>query len=168
MANFFTTIFFIFVILLLWLFLGMIITIQLRKLNWYNNLTITYRFKIPQRYLTKCTPIYELVESEWDSNRLRIRKWSLQYHQKEIHDIISCMFFFIPIQFLTYGYVIEGVVEYFKKDELEEKSTESLEASYERIWGVENEYRLKKLQVTNRRKEIIDNLNKTFNDNYEK
>lgn len=152
-------------LLIIWLIIGVVLRVTLEKFSLYKKIKYTHRFRIPERYETKVDPIYELIESEW-TNSYHIRKWSLKWYEKEPHMFLSIMLIY-PTEFLTYGYQSDGSVFICEKKDIKEIKG-SLEENYERIWNKENEEYLLKNGLKNEQIKFVDELNKVFNENYEK
>jgi hypothetical protein len=55
-------------ILMVWLVFGLSVSSFFSRFKWYNKIKFIHKFKIPKRYKSKVTPIYELVESDWDGH----------------------------------------------------------------------------------------------------
>jgi hypothetical protein len=149
----------------IWLIIGMALKSWFDSHSWYQRIKYTHKFKVPERYRTKVDPIYELTESEW-TNSYHIRKWSLKWYEKEPHMFLSFMLIY-PTEFLTYGYQSDGSVFICEKKDIKEIKG-SLEENYERIWNKENEEYLLKNGLKNEQIKFVDELNKVFNENYEK
>jgi hypothetical protein len=149
----------------IWLIIGMVLKSWFDSYSWYKRIKYTHKFKVPERYKTKVDPIYELTESEW-TNSYHIRKWSLKWYEKESHMFLSIMLIY-PTEFLTYGYQSDGSVFICEKKDIKEIKG-SLEENYERIWNKENEEHLLKNGLKNEQIKFVDELNKVFNENYEK
>jgi hypothetical protein len=152
-------------LLIIWLIIGVVLKVTLEKFSWYKKIKYTHRFRMQERYKTKVDPIYELTESEW-TNSYHIRKWSLRWYEKEPHMFLSIMLIY-PTEFLTYGYQSDGSVFICEKKDIKEIKG-SLEENYERIWNKENEEYLLKNGLKNEQIKFVDELNKVFNENYEK
>lgn len=152
-------------LLLVWLCVGLGIRVFLMNRSWYDKILITYRFGIPKRFKTKVDPIYELADSNWDYDNMIIKKWSLKEYEKDWHELLSSLLLY-PIKFMSYGYRFEDSVYLCKRDELEGLQG-TLKENYERIWAEKNAEHLKDEEIRNRRKNIINNLNQTFNENFE-
>lgn len=151
-------------VLVVWLVFSMMVHSWISRYSWYEKIKYTYKFKIPEKFQTKVSPIYELCENDWDSG-MNIRKWSLQYYQKEGHMILS-LFLLYPIEFLTYGYQIDDTVFLCKKKDIESVEG-TLEENYEKIWAKENEEYLTKRALKDNQKQKIKDLNQVFDENYE-
>jgi hypothetical protein len=149
---------------MVWLCIGFGIRLFLIKRSWYEKIIITYRFRIPERFKTKVDPIYELKNSEWDDTMI-IKKWSLMEYEKDWHELLSSLFLY-PIRFISYGYQLEDSVSLCKRSKLEDVQG-TLEENYERIWGKNNAEHLRDEEIRKKRKNIINNLNQTFNENFE-
>lgn len=152
-------------ILMVWLVFGLSVSSFFSRFKWYNKIKFIHKFKIPKRYKSKVTPIYELVESDWDGHRLVIKKWSLQYYEPEIYQILSLMLIY-PTKFLRYGYQFEDSVFLCLKKDIESLNG-TLEENYERIWGEQNKEYQEEVRVKNTRNKMIEDLNKTFLENFE-
>lgn len=152
-------------VLAVWLVVGVVISSWFQKYPWYNKIKYTYKFKIPEKYETKVNPIYELTDDEWNNSSFFIKKWSLQFYQKETHLILS-IFLIYPIEFLSYGYQLEDTVFLCKKKDIESIGG-TLEENYEMIWGKENEKYLTERAEKDKQKQKIKNLNQIFDENYE-
>lgn len=163
--NIFVAIILIVFFLLLWLCAGLILQYVLKKLSIYDKILYTHKFKIPEKYSVKKSPIYELVDNEWNTGSFYIKKWSLQYYEKEGHMFLS-IFLLYPTLFLTYGYQVEDTVFLCEKKDIE-NITGTLEDNYERIWASENEEYLTKRALKDKQHELVDLLNKEFIENYE-
>ena len=150
---------------MVWLCIGFGIRVFLMKRSWYGKILITYRLRIPKRFKTKVDPIYELTDSNWDGNRMIIKKWSLKEYEKDWHELLSSLLLY-PIKFISYGYQLEDSVLLCERSELENVQG-TLEENYERIWGKNNAEHLRDEEIRNKRKNIINNLNQTFNENFE-
>jgi hypothetical protein len=165
LENIFVIVLAIAILLGIWLLIGMVLKSWFDSYSWYKRIKYTHKFKVPERYKTKVDPIYELIESEW-SNSYHIRKWSLKWYEKEPHMFLSIMLIY-PTEFLTYGYQSDGSVFICEKKDIKEIKG-SLEENYERIWNKENEEYLLKNGLKNEQIKFVDELNKVFNENYEK
>jgi hypothetical protein len=165
LENIFVIVLAIALLLGIWLIIGMVLKSWFDSHSWYQRIKYTHKFKVPERYRTKVDPIYELIESEW-SNSYHIRKWSLKWYEKEPHMFLSIMLIY-PTEFLTYGYQSDGSVFICEKKDIKEIKG-SLEENYERIWNKENEEYLLKNGLKNEQVKFVDELNKVFNENYEK
>jgi hypothetical protein len=149
----------------LWLVFGMVMKSWLSSYFWCEKIKYIHKFKIPEKYKSKVSPIYELCESDWETDRLVIKKWSLKFYEKEKNQILS-VFLIYPIEFLSYGYQLEDAVFLcYKKDT--ESIGGTLEENYERIWGKENEQYLTEKAEKDKQKSKIKDLNQIFDENYE-
>jgi hypothetical protein len=163
--NIFAIIFLPIFLLIIWFGLGLIINSWFSKYNWYTKIKYIHKFKIPKRFKTKVSPIYKIETSDWDGSKMVIKKWSLQYYEKDIHQILS-IFLIYPTQFLSYGYQLEDSVFLCKREDVESiKGT--LEENYEKIWNEKNKEYLEECIIKNKRKEHINKLNEIFTKNYE-
>lgn len=152
-------------LLLVWLVIGMITMSLISKYKWYTKIKYIHKFKIPKRFKTKVSPIYNLETSDWDGSKMVIKKWSLQYYEKEIYQILSILLIY-PTQFLSYGYQFEDSVFLCKREDVESIEG-TLEENYERIWSEKNKEYLEECAIKNKRKEHIEKLNEIFTQNYE-
>lgn len=153
------------IFLAIWLVLGMIINSWLSRYSWYKKIKYVHKFKIPEKYKSKVNPIYELCESDWEYDRLIIKKWSLKFYEKQKNEILS-IFLIYPIKFLSYGYQFEDSVFLCMKNDIESIGG-TLEENYERIWSKENEQYLIEKTVKDKKKQKIKDLNQVFEENYE-
>lgn len=154
-----------FLLLLAWLVVGMLMHMLLNKLSLYDKIKYVHKFKIPEKYQTKVNPIYELCNDNWDGSIFSIKKWSLKYYQKEGHQIL-CLFLIYPVEFFTYGYQVDDTVFLCKKKDIE-TVVGTLEENYERLWAKNNEEYLTDRALKDKQQEVINQLNKTFSENYE-
>lgn len=154
-----------FLLLMLWLVIGMFIHMLLDKFSLYEKIKYVHKFKIPEKYQTKVNPIYELTNNNWDGSVFYIKKWSLKYYQREGHQILS-LFLIYPVEFLTYGYQSDDTIYLCKKKDIE-TVVGTLEENYERLWAIENEKYLTERALKDKQQDVINGLNKTFSENYE-
>jgi len=135
------------------------------RYSWYEKIKYTYKFKIPEKFQTKVSPIYELTSNEWNNSSFLIKKWSLKFYQKDEHFLLS-LFLIYPIEFLSYGYQFEDSVFLCKKKDIESVEG-TLEENYEKIWVKENEQYLTEKALKDQQKQRIKDLNQVFDENYE-
>lgn len=111
-------------------------------------------FKLPiaYKYIDKKEPIYKLVGRDLGEFYV-IQKWILDYD-----DVDEKYWFLIPFSglFKKYQYTCVGERGMFNSDEI--KNIISLAKSYEALVVIESSFKAKP--------EIVDKLNKDFNDNY--
>ena len=148
-----------------WLIFGIVMKSWLSSYSWYNKIKHTHKFKIPEKYKIKVSPIYELTDDEWYTSDFYVKKWSLKFYEKERYLILS-FFLIYPFEFLSYGYQLEDTVFLCKKKDIESVEG-TLEENYERIWGKENENYLTEKTEKDKQKQKIKDLNQIFDENYE-
>jgi hypothetical protein len=163
--NIFVFILGIALFLMMWLLLGLIMNSWLSRYSWYEKIKYVHKFKIPEKYKSKVNPIYELCKSDWEYDRLIIKKWSLKFYEKEKNQILSILLIY-PIKFLSYGYQFEDYVFLCMKNDVESING-TLEENYERIWGEQNKEYQEEVRVKNTHNKMIEDLNKTFLENFE-
>lgn len=149
----------------IWLIFGLILSSIFSKFKWYNEIMFVYKIKKPKKYELKVTPIYEICESEWETGRFLIKKWSLRYYEPEVYELLSPMLIY-PIKILKYGYQFEDSVFFCFKKDLEYVSG-TLEENYERIFDEQNKKYQEEVRIKNSHNKIIGDLNKTFLENFE-
>lgn len=152
-------------LLILWFVIGLIINSWFSRYNWYTKIKYIHKFKNSKRFETKVSPIYKIETSDWDGSKMVIKKWSLQYYEKDIHQILS-IFLIYPTQFLSYGYQLEDSVFLCKREDVGSiKGT--LEENYEIIHNKNNKKYHEECVIRNKREEHINKLNEIFTKNYE-
>ena len=150
-----------FLTLIYWCISGLI-HVAFYQFKLWDKCKVTFKKKINPKYLVKVNPIYKMEQSEL-SNSMYVRKYELGWDTREnVQFFLSLIPY--PIEILYYEYQSglayhtcdrEDVVEFSKKYTLEEFYEEKQRES-----DIEDMERLQ-------RKNTIENLNKTFNENYE-
>lgn len=141
------------------------------SINTLHLFIVSFDFKYPiviklwksKKYQTKVDPIYKLYQDELN-NSYCIMKYKLEWH-KDLSLVLLCLFPY-PIEFKRFGYLKQD--SYFIGTDTSIHSINDLATEYERL----HQIRLAKCMLHLTKQQIKENkisqLNKIFNENYEK
>lgn len=154
------------VMLFLWCVWCMVINLILFAFFTVDRFAIKIDAPKSKKYQGRVEPIYKLYQNDFTGGYY-ISKWEMKYSNNNLETFIMIFLFPYPIIINTYGYVEVGEVFGCKESEINHAfEGKELSEVYETVYQKENAEYLAKKKIKDDIESVINNLNKTFDENY--